>query len=159
VGGGPTPLERAADKLKQFQRRLENPDYSPSEKELEQFGKLKNALDSMKNAAEREKQDREVRPVMRTPYDLRRKAEKALDRARNPRMAENERNKAKEDLRIAIEDMEDQVESRVRGGGIFGSVGGLFKGDFDRHLDRANKANTEEMAKEAKRLRKIYESL
>lgn len=48
LASGNTPLEKAEAKLAVFEKAILDPDRTPSEKELEQYGKLKNAVDTFK---------------------------------------------------------------------------------------------------------------
>jgi hypothetical protein len=52
LASGSTPLEKAEAKLKQFEAKINRPSVRPSERELEQYGKLKNAVDEFKNKIE-----------------------------------------------------------------------------------------------------------
>ena len=45
LASGFTPLEKAKQKLAIFESKITNPDIVPSEKQLEQYGKLKNAVE------------------------------------------------------------------------------------------------------------------
>ena len=49
LASGNTPLEKAEAKLSMFESLISDPDRTVSEKELEQYGKLKNAVDQFRN--------------------------------------------------------------------------------------------------------------
>ena len=49
---GLTPLEKAEAKLKQFENKINRPSVRPSESEMLQYGKLKNAIDNFKTKVE-----------------------------------------------------------------------------------------------------------
>lgn len=55
LAGGSTPLEKAREKLKRFEKKVSDPDRTPTEKELEQFGKLKMAVEEFENKRDGEK--------------------------------------------------------------------------------------------------------
>ena len=50
---GSTPLEKASRKLESFKSKIDNPSYSPTVKQLEQFGALSLAVDGLKNLKDR----------------------------------------------------------------------------------------------------------
>ena len=52
---GSTPLEKAKEKLKLFEQKLSDPNRTPSDKELEQFGKLKMAVEEFENKRDGQK--------------------------------------------------------------------------------------------------------
>jgi hypothetical protein len=52
---GSTPLEKAKEKLKLFEQKLSDPNRTPSDKELEQFGKLKMAIEEFENKRDGQK--------------------------------------------------------------------------------------------------------
>jgi hypothetical protein len=49
LAGGSTPLEKAKEKLRRFEEKVSDPNKTPSEKELEQFGRLKMAVEEFEN--------------------------------------------------------------------------------------------------------------
>jgi SNF2 family DNA or RNA helicase len=49
LAGGSTPLEKGKEKLKLFEQKISDPSRTPTERELEQFGRLKMAVEEFEN--------------------------------------------------------------------------------------------------------------
>ena len=90
-----TPLEKATARLKQLERRLNDPDYTPSEKELMRYGQLKNAIE----AATGTKKTRDLQLPKKTPA-------KAVTRLSN---VMRDRSASARDMKDALEDAGDLI--------------------------------------------------
>lgn len=55
LAGGSTPLEKAKEKLKLFEQKISDPSRTPSDRELEQFGRLKMAVEEFENKRDGER--------------------------------------------------------------------------------------------------------
>jgi len=139
LGRGYTPLEKAENALRIMEKSINNPEYTPTDKEIERYGRLKNAISEMRIRAPKRSKVRNV--VASAPAKSERKMKESFDKARSiverkKDSSKDERDKAIETFRVAIEDAKDQLQQRQRGRNVLAR---LFTGDLlEQAQDRNN---------------------
>jgi hypothetical protein len=101
-GSSFTPLEKALSKLKNLERRIKDPDYSPSDEELARYGRLKGAVEEAQRSSE--KKDREINLPRKAPMDLKAKVDEVVNKKSTP----------KRDFKDALESMKDEIDKREK---------------------------------------------
>jgi len=110
---GATPLDRAAYALEKLGRRVNDPDYTPSDKELERYGKLSLAVDEMKARA-KGKTDTKVPEI--PSYNVKRKMEETYEKIRSVSRSTTRTVQEKQQLlrkfKDTIQEASDQLNRR-----------------------------------------------
>jgi ABC-type polysaccharide/polyol phosphate transport system ATPase subunit len=106
-----------------LERRINDPDYKPSDKELERYGKLKNAIEEAKGT----QKVKDVKLPTQTPSELRDRLEKVMA----------SRGSSARDAKDVLEDIKNKIKELERGTGLFGRRGGAGKSAVIRSLEDA----------------------
>jgi len=131
---GSTPLEKAKAKLKLFEQRISDPNRTPSSRELEQFGKLKMAVEEFEN-----KRDGEKKGL----FGGQDKSD--LDESRTRKIGKEVRNALPK-----IEDRQTVVRAR--------QIHKSYLGKEDPLLRRMSKASTEEILQLERRSKDVSDT-
>jgi len=140
----PTPLERGLAKLKRLERRINDPDYSPTDAEMERYGRLKNAIEGAR--ASSEKKDKQINIPTKSPAFLESDLRKITN---NPKAS-------KRDFKDVLDEVQDKIEEVKATIGTGRTMLGILRGGLNEASETAKKLKVKNLERMHDEYSKIY---
>jgi len=147
-----TPLARAESVLQHISKKIENPDYSPTDKEMERYGRLKNAVDEMRNRTKNTK----VKPIEKTPQEVKNSIKRALNKVQETTNSGPKRRETLEELRVTLSDAKDQVSRLKETQKKTGILSGMFQSQSSNSYNVGVKENVRLLENNIQEAEKMY---